>query len=178
MAELNGLHQRLVVKLHLVMILVAAAQATQDGDAVLDRGLVDIDGRKAALERGVALDVLAIFVQRRGADALQLAACERRLEHVGGIHGAGGIACADHRVQFVDEQDDLAFAALDLLDTGLEALFELAAETGARHHGAEVERDHLLAHEGIGHVLGMIFCASTGLAQKIIAKDISSWARR
>ena len=154
MAQLDGLHQRFVVILHLVMILVATAQPTQDGDAVLDVGLVDIDRRKAAFERRILLDVLAILVERRGADALQLAARQRRLEHVGGIHRAGGVACAHHGVQLVDEEDDLAFAALDLLDTRLEPLFELAAEAGAGHHGAQVERDDLLAQQRVGHVVG------------------------
>ena len=43
-----------------------------------------------------------------GADAVQLAARERRLEHVAGVHGALGGAGADDGVQLVDEQDDLA----------------------------------------------------------------------
>ena len=40
--------------------------------------------RDAALERGVALDVLAVLVQRRRADAAQLAAREHRLQQVAG----------------------------------------------------------------------------------------------
>lgn len=53
-------------------------------------------------------DVLAVFVQRGGADAMQLTARQRRLEHVAGIHRAVGLAGADHGVQLIDEQDDLA----------------------------------------------------------------------
>ena len=65
---------------------------------------------EAALERRVLLDVLAVLVERGGADAAQLAARERRLEHVGGVHRALGRAGADERVQLVDEEDDLARA--------------------------------------------------------------------
>ena len=65
---------------------------------------------EAALERGVLLDVLAVLVERGRADAAQLAARERRLEHVGRVHRALGRAGADERVQLVDEQDDLALA--------------------------------------------------------------------
>ncbi len=65
-------------------------------------------GLEAALERGVLLDVLAVLVERRGADGAQLAAGEHRLEQVGGVDGALGGARADDRVELVDEEDDLA----------------------------------------------------------------------
>ena len=64
---------------------------------------------EAPLERRVLLDVLAVLVERGGADAVQLAARERGLQHVAGVHGALGLAGADHGVQLVDEQDDVAF---------------------------------------------------------------------
>ena len=72
-------------------------------------GSLDEHVLEAALERGVLLDVLAVLIERRGAHAVQLAARERGLQHVARIHGAFGLAGADHGVQLVDEQDDLAF---------------------------------------------------------------------
>jgi hypothetical protein len=42
------------------------------------RGRLDLDGLEAALERGVLLDVLAVFVERGRADALELAAARGR----------------------------------------------------------------------------------------------------
>ena len=42
-------------------------------------------------------------------DAVQLATRQCRLEHVTGIHGALGLAGADHGVDLVDKQDDLPF---------------------------------------------------------------------
>ena len=91
-----------------MVLLVALAQAAQDRDGVLDGRLADEDRLEAALQRGVLFDVLAIFVERGGADAVQLTPGQHRLEHVGGIHGAFGSAGADDGVQLVDEQDDLA----------------------------------------------------------------------
>ena len=41
---------------------------------------------RTALERGVGLDVLAVFREGGGADAAQLAAREERLEEVRGVH--------------------------------------------------------------------------------------------
>ena len=88
--------------------LVALLQAAQDRDRVLDGRLADEDRLEAPLQRGVLLDVLAVLVERGRADRAQLAAGEHRLEQVGGVHGALGVAGADERVQFVEEQHDLA----------------------------------------------------------------------
>ena len=88
-----------------MVLLVALPHAVQDLDGLLDRGLLDDHRLEAALQRRVPLDVLAVLVERRGADALQLAAGERRLEDVRGVDGAFGRARADERVQLVDEQD-------------------------------------------------------------------------
>ena len=71
-------------------------------------GSLDEHRLEAARERRVLLDMLAVFVERGGADAMQFAARQRRLQQVGGIHRAIGLAGADQRVHLVDEQDDLA----------------------------------------------------------------------
>ncbi len=82
----RGRHQGRVGDPDPVVDLVPLAEPAQDGDRVLDRWLVHDDGLEAALEGGVLLDVLAVLVQGRGADAVQLAPREERLEHVGGVH--------------------------------------------------------------------------------------------
>ncbi len=134
--------------------LVAVAQAVQHLDRIFDAGLFHKDRGKAALQGGVFLDVLVVLIQGGGAHALQLAARQGRLEHVGGIHGALGRAGADHGVQLVDEQDDLALGALDFFHGGLQALFELAAEARAGDHRAQVEREDALAGQDFGHIVG------------------------
>ena len=134
------------------MDLVALLEAAQDRDRVLDRRLLDVDRLEAPLERRVLLDVLLVLVERRRADGAQLAAGQRGLEHVGGVHRAFGGAGADERVQLVDEEDDRALRLLDLLQDGLEAVLELAAVLGAGDHGAEVERDDALVLQALRHV--------------------------
>ena len=136
-------HERLVGDRDPVVRLVAVAEALEDLDGVGDGGLVDLDGLEAALERGVLLEVLAVLVERGGADGLQLAAGQHRLEDRRGVDGALGGARTDERVQLVDEQDDVA-AGPDLLQHLLEALLEVAAVAGAGHQRAEVERVELL----------------------------------
>src|SRR5215212_7193620 len=67
---------------HLVERLVALAHAVEDGDGLLLGRRRDLDGLEPAFERAVLLDGLAEVGGRRGADALNLAARERRLEDV------------------------------------------------------------------------------------------------
>ncbi len=90
------------------MGFVTRLEAAEDGDRVFDARLADEDRLEAAFEGGVFFDVLAILVERRRADAAQLAAGEGRLEQVGGVVAAFGSAGADDGVQLVDEQDDVA----------------------------------------------------------------------
>src|SRR5438876_6801611 len=72
--------QRLVGDLAAVVRLVAVAEAAQDLNGVVDRRLLDADLLEASLEGGVALEVLAVLVERRRADRLELAAGEGRLQ--------------------------------------------------------------------------------------------------
>jgi hypothetical protein len=106
---------------------------------------------------------------------VQLAARQRRLEHVAGVHRAIGLAGADHGVQFVDEQDDLAFVLGQVVEHALQALLELAAELGTGNQRAHVQRQHALAAQALGHfavddALGQAFddggLAHAGLADQ------------
>ena len=134
-------HQGRVLDLHAaVMGLVARLQTAEDGDRVLDVGLADGDRLETPFQGGVFLHVLAILVQRRGADAAELAAGQGRLEQVGGVAAAFRPARADDRVQLVDEEHDVAGGG-DFLQDGLEPLLEFAAELRAGHQRAHVQGD-------------------------------------
>ena len=144
--------QRGVRDAHLVVLLVLLLQAAQDRDRVLDARLVDHDGLEAAGKGGVLLDMLAVFVERGGADAMQLAARQRRLQEVGRIHRAVRLAGADQRVHLVDEQDDAAGGRRDFGQHGLQPLLELAAIFRTGNQRAHVERHQLLVLQRLGHV--------------------------
>ena len=97
---------RLVGVADLVEFLEIGLQPLHDLDRVLDRRLVDVDLLEAADQRPVLLEILAIFLIGRRADAAQRALRQRRLQQVRRIHrAAGGRAGADHRVDLVDEED-------------------------------------------------------------------------
>ena len=106
--ERDRLAERLIRDTQAVMRLEALAQAAQDLQALLGRGLRDAHGLKAPLERRVLFDIFAVLLKRRRADDLQLAASERGLEDVRRVDRALGRARADDRVQLVDKQDDAA----------------------------------------------------------------------
>ena len=139
------------VVLDVVERLVPRRDAAEDLDRLVHGRLVDAHGLESALERGVLLDELAVFVERGRADALEFAAGERRLEDVGGVHRALGTAGADDAVDLVDEEDDVAGFA-DLLDDGLDALLELAAVLRAGDEQREIERDDAARAELLGDV--------------------------
>ena len=143
-----------VFNAHAVVHFVLLFQAAQDRDGVFDIGFADEDDLEAAFERCIFLDVLAVFVQRSGADGAQLSASERGLQHVGGVDGAFGCSGSDQRVQFVNEENDLALRVFDFLEDGFEAVFELAAILRAGEHRSEIERDYALVLQDFRHVAG------------------------
>ena len=136
------------------MHFVALFQSAQNRDRVFDVRFADEHDLEAAFERRIFFDVLAVFVERGGADGAQLAAGQRRLQHVGSVNRAFGRARAHQRVQLVDEEDDLALRVFDLLQHRLEAIFKLAAILRARQHRAQIERHHALVLQSFGHVAG------------------------
>ena len=134
------------------MLLVLVLQAAQDRDRVLDRRLGHEHRLEAPRERRVLLHMLAVFVERGRADAVQFAARQRRLQQVRGVHRAVRLAGADQRMHLVDEQDDAAFGADDFLQHGLQPLLELAAIFRAGNQRAHVEREQLLVLQAFRHV--------------------------
>ncbi len=148
----RGRHQRRIGDADAVVLLVLVLEPAQDRDGVLDSRLGDEHRLEAPGERRILLDVLLVLVERGRADAMQLAACERRLEQIGRIHGAVGLAGTDQGVHLVDEQDDAAVRGRHLLQHGLEPLLELAAILGAGDQGTHVERQQLLVLQAFRHV--------------------------
>jgi len=135
-----------------VVQLVLLLQTAQDRDGVFHRRLGDEDRLEAPRQRRILLDVLAVFIERGCADAVQFAARQSRLQQVAGIHRAFGLAGADDGVQLVDEQNDVAALGLHLGQNGFQTLLELATVLRAGNQRTHVEREKLLVFEAFGHV--------------------------
>ncbi len=131
--------------------LVTVTQPPQDLDRHRDRRFGHLDRLEPPLKGRVLLDVLAVVVERRGADRLQLTAGQHRLEDRGGVDSPLRCAGTDEGVDLVNEQHHVA-AGLDLREHLAEPLLEVAAVTGASHESTEVERVDLLVAQRLRHV--------------------------
>ena len=96
--------------------------------------------------------MLAVLIQRSGANAVQFATRQHGFEHVGGIHRAFRCACAHQCMQFIDKEDDAALGTCDLFQHGLQAFLEFATILGSCDQRAQVKRDDLFAGQGLGHI--------------------------
>src|SRR6478736_5400330 len=149
--HVGGRDERTVGDRHAVVGLVAVTQTLEDLDRVRQRRLLHLDRLEAPLEGRVLLDVLAVLVERRRTDRLQLTTGEHRLENRRRVDGALGGTRTDERVDLVDEDDDVA-AGADLLEDLLQPLLEVTAVAAAGHERAEVEGIELLVLERLGHL--------------------------
>src|SRR5215469_2033974 len=134
-----------------MVLLVQRLDPEQDVDRLLGGRLVHEDGLEATLQCSVLLDVLAVLVERGGADALDLAPGQRGLQDVRRVDRPLGGSRSHQGVELVDEEDDL-LARPDLVEDLLQTLFELATVLGSCDQGAHVEREHPLVHQRFGHV--------------------------
>ena len=131
---------------------IAFLQAAQDGNGVLHGGLVDQDCLKAAFQGRVLFDVLSVFVQRRRADQMQLASREHRFQQIGGIHCPFGCSGSDDRVQFVDEEENLALRRLDLFQDGFEPFLKFTAKFGTGDKGTHIQGKKFFVFEAFGDI--------------------------
>ena len=122
----------------------------QDLQGFLFRSGFDEDFLKAAFQRGIALDIFAIFVQRRGSDDLQFAPRQGGFENVGRVEASLGRTCARDGVYFVDEEDRVLLPA-QLFEQSLHPFFELTPVFGPGHERRYVERVEPLAADGGGN---------------------------
>ena len=106
------------------------------------RRLAHGDAAEAPRQRLVFLDVLLVLAERRRRDHPDFAARQHRLEDVRRVRRrAERRAGADHRVRFVDEQDQVR-PLLQLADHVLDPILEHAAQHRAGDH-----RVHLQVHD-------------------------------
>ena len=145
--------ERLVEQADRVVPLEARAQVVENLPRFLERRLGDDHRAEAPRERLVLLDVFLVFAECRGRDHPDLAARQRRLEHVGGVRRrAERRTGADHRVRLVDEQDQVR-PFLQLANDVLNAVLEHAAQHRARDHRIHLEVDHLAVAQADRHGL-------------------------
>ena len=135
---------------HSVVPFVVRRDVAQDLQGFLFRSGFDEDFLKAAFQRGIALDIFAIFVQRRGADDLQFAPRQGGFENVGRVEASLGRTCARDGVYFVDEENRVLLPA-QFFEKSLHSFFELTSVFGPGHERRYVERVEPLAADSGGN---------------------------
>ena len=135
-----------------MMVFISLFQSAENGYSVKFRWLVDHNGLEPPLKSLILFKVFLIFIERRCSDGSQLAACQGWFQNVGRIHGTLASACPDERVNFVDEEDYIAFGLGYLLYNALQAFLELAFIFRAGQQRTHIERINLFVLQIVGHV--------------------------
>ncbi len=107
---------------------------------------------ETAFEGLVLFEILLELVERRSADRPQFPAGQRRFQNVRRIHCTRRFACADQRVDFVDEKQDFAVAGDDLLHDRFESFFELTLILRTGNQRPHVERINDFRFQVLGDV--------------------------
>src|SRR5574344_991117 len=135
--KLHGGDKGAIVQTHAVVRLEAFLHAAENRNRIVLAGLENHHGLEAAFERRILLEVPAVLLRRRRADAVQFAARELRLEHIAHVHAAVGLARAHDRMNLIDEEERVA-VLLQSLQNALQAFLEIAAVLSARHQRRDV----------------------------------------
>ncbi len=122
-----------------MMHFVLFFQPTQNGNRIFHARFTDQYFLETPLQSRIFFDILAVFIQRRRADAMQLTACQRRFEHIACVHCAFGLARADHSMNFIDKQNNLAFLFGQIRQHRLQALFKFTPVLGARQQRTHIQ---------------------------------------
>ncbi len=150
--KLDRCLDRVVGIFELVVILEIRAQPLHDLDGIWDRGLVDVDLLEPAHESPVLFKELTIFLVGGRTNAADRSRGQSRLQKVRSIErSARGCPRADHRMDLVDEKNDVVLL-FELFHDRLEPFLEIAAITRARQKRTHVERIDYCGFEHFGNV--------------------------
>ncbi|CPR64640.1 Protein of uncharacterised function (DUF3170) [Salmonella enterica subsp. enterica serovar Bovismorbificans] len=97
---------------------------------------------KTTFQRRVFFNVLTVFIQRGRTHTVQFTTRQRRFQHIPGVHCAIGLTCANHGVQLVDKQDDVAFLFRQIVQHAFQTLFKFAAIFRPGHQRAHIQRQY------------------------------------
>ena len=132
------------------MALVASRDAAQDLDRALGCRRLNREDREAAKEVRILLRELAEAFRRGRCEEADLAAREERLQQI--ADAAAARARAEERLELRDVEERLF--AFDRGDDLLQAIFDLAAELGARDEEPSLELQDLKGAEVLRDIAG------------------------
>ena len=150
LGQADARFQRIVGISHIVMILIFLFDVLQDLKCLIGCRRFDHDFLESAFERTILFNAFAVFVDRCGSDALQIAPGQSGFEHIGGIHRTWRRTCTDNGVYLIDEKHHLRML-LQFEDNVADTLFKLATILRSSHDRRHVERNNAFATQRTRH---------------------------
>ena len=147
--QLHSRFQRFIGDVYLMMRFIPVPQSLHDGDGFLIRGFFHRHRLEASGQRRIFFNMLSVFIQRSGADALDLPTGQRGLENIGGIHTAFRLSGPHNVLQFVNEQNHIA-AFSHFIQCVLQSFFKFTPVFAAGHHGPHIQGNDLFAIQVFG----------------------------
>ena len=135
------------------MSFITLFKTTQNRNRIFNGRLIYIDRLKTALKCRIFLDVLAVLIERRGADAVQFASGQRRFQEVRGIVATFGRAGSNHGVQFVDKQNDLASGFRNFFQNCFQTVLKFTTKFCSCDQSAHVQRHHTLVFKALRNIV-------------------------
>ena len=154
MRQGRGCNNGGVFDAHAMVHLVFFLQPAQNGNRVFDVRLAHENDLEAAFERGVFLDVLAIFVERGGADGAQSPRASAGFSMFEASMAPSAAPAPTRVCSSSMKRMICPLRVFDFFQHGLEAVFEFAAIFRAGQHGSQIERHDALVLQDFGHVAG------------------------
>ena len=148
---LHGIAYGFAVVAHAVMTFVTGKEAIEDGDGLLDRGLLDIDESEASGNGLLAGHRPVVVLIGGAADEADAAVLEIGFEHVGGIDGVAATTGFADAVNLVNVDNAVPTFA-NALEHRLHAFFELTVVAGSSHHRGHFEGKDLIALQPLRHI--------------------------
>ena len=134
---------RLVRVTHVMVILVTGLNIIQYFHRLVKRGRFHQHLLETTLQGSILLYILAILIQRRCPDTLNLSAGQRRFQHIGRIQVTPGTSGPDNRVNLIDKQNDIPILC-QLGKNRFHPFLELTAVLRSRHDRSNIQRNHSL----------------------------------
>ena len=123
-----------------MMLLINFAQAFQDLDTLFLRRFVHHDRLEPSCKRCVLLHMLAVFIDRRGADHLDLAPGKHGLHDIRSVKRAFRSSGTDDCMELIDKQKNIRRACC-LAENTLDALLKFSPVLGSGYHGGHIQCD-------------------------------------
>src|SRR5690554_6707100 len=130
----------------IVVIFVAAFYVVQNNFRFFGCGAFYHHFLEAAFQGSILFDVLSVLVKCSGTNALNFSTCQCRLQHIGGIQGAGGSACSNNGMNLVNKQDNSRILS-QFVEDGFDPFLKLAPVFGARYNGGQIQGNYPLIEQ-------------------------------